>query len=369
MVEPPAQLERIRRALVIVALAGLGILFYSTVHHFVVSLVWAVILALALWPLFRILRKRVPGPAAVAPLLMCGIITLVILIPLGLLGILVAGEAEALLNEVGALLMGQKGDLMGTLGRIPVLGDDLQEGLQRLRSGGDGTNALSVIVAENKDTLIGILTSAAGKVVHNAFKTLVCVFASYFLFRYGEVLTAQANAAAVRLGGSGLARLLPQIRTTVRAVVYGLVATAIAQGVVAALGFWVAGVSYPLLLGLLTFVFSFIPFGPPLIWIPAAVSLLSDGRPLAAVLLAAWGTLVISTMDNILRPVFIGQATRMPVFFVFLGVLGGVMSFGMVGLFVGPVTVAVVLALWREFLARREGAPAGSPVWAAPGEP
>jgi predicted PurR-regulated permease PerM len=359
------QSERLRRVLVIVALTGLGILFYSTIHPFVISLVWAMILTVALWPIYRGLRKRLPGPATLPPLVMCVSILLLILVPLGLVGLLAAGEADALLSQVRGLITGDSGDLLTWLGRIPVVGDSLQEGLKSLREGATDKGAIAVILEQNKETLIGVATRALGDLVENAFKIAVCIFSAFFLFRHGEVLADQARLGALQLGGNRLAELLPKMRQTVRAVVYGLLMTALAQAVVAAFGCWVAGVGFPLLLGVLTFIFSFIPFGPPLVWIPAALSLFADDRPGRAIFLAIWGTLVISMMDNILRPIFIGQATHMPIFFVFVGVLGGLMSFGMVGLFVGPVTIALVLALWKDWIARREGKDAELPLWAA----
>jgi predicted PurR-regulated permease PerM len=140
------------------------------------------------------------------------------------------------------------------------------------------------------------------------------------------------------------------VRWTVRATVYGLVVTAIVQAILASLGFWVAGVSYPLLLGALVFLLSFIPFGPPIVWLPAALVVLSDGRIGWGIFLLIWGGGVVSSMDNILRPIFIGKAASLPILLVFIGVIGGVMAFGMVGLFTGPVVVAVALALWQDWV-------------------
>jgi predicted PurR-regulated permease PerM len=290
-------------------------------------------------------------------------ITVVLVVPLGLVGLLIVGEAQTLVESVRAWVMGEKGDLAGSLGDLPFFGDELRRGLLNLR---EDPQRLQEILNANRNTLIGLATRAMGDLVENGFKILVCIFSAYFLFRHGELLVQQARAAVRGFGGPRIESLLIQIKETVRAVVFGLVMTALAQAGLAALGFYVAGVAFPLLLALLTFVFSFIPFGPPIIWVPASISVMIEGRMLAGILLFIWGAGAISSIDNVLRPIFIGQATRMPVLMVFIAVLGGVMSFGMVGLFVGPVIMAIALALWREWVARQEEARGATPVRPVP---
>lgn len=362
MADNTASPERIRRVLATAGLVGLGLLFYSTIHPFVAALAWSVILALSLWPMFRWVRKRLPGPAAAAPLLMVAFITLGLLIPLVLTGLLVVGEAQDLVENVRGHVMGERGDLAATLAQVPFAGEGLRDGLESLRA---RPELFQKSLNENREVLLGIATKVMGDLLQNTFKIVICIFSAYFLFRYGESLAEQTRLALSRLGGARLEALLPRVRETVRAVVYGLLMTALAQAGLAALGFWVAGVSYPLLLALLIFIVSFIPFGPPFIWVPAAVSVMMNGRMMAGILLFIWGAGVISGVDNVLRPIFIGQATRMPVLLVFIAVLGGVVSFGMVGLFVGPVIMAVTLSLWRDWIARQEDVRTDPPVWAA----
>ena len=209
---------------------------------------------------------------------------------------------------------------------------------------------LQVLLRHNTETMISLATRAMTNLGRNIFKLVVCVFTTWFLFRHGDVLKDQLKEGVGRLGGERAEKLLGRIRETVRAVVYGLVMTALAQAVLTALGFWVAGASYPLLLGALMFVCSFIPFGPPLVWVPASLSFFVDGEVGWGIATFVWGATVISSMDNVLRPLFIGQVTRMPVLLVFMGVIGGLMAFGMVGLFVGPVIIAVALALWEDWV-------------------
>ena len=133
-------------------------------------------------------------------------------------------------------------------------------------------------------------------------------------------------------------------------MVYGILLTAIAQGLLAGLGYWVAGVPAPVLLTLVTILLALVPFATPFVWGGVAVWLLVQGHTLEAIGLAVWGTLVISWVDNLIRPLVISSATKISFLLVMFGVLGGLAAFGFVGLFIGPVILAILLAVWREWL-------------------
>jgi predicted PurR-regulated permease PerM len=140
------------------------------------------------------------------------------------------------------------------------------------------------------------------------------------------------------------------VASTTRAVVYGILLTALVQGAVAGLGYWVAGVAAPVTLTAVTVLVALVPFGTPLVWGSVAVWLLLTGQTVAGVGLLLWGGLVVSWVDNIVRPVMLSRAGNIPFILALFGVLGGLAAFGMVGLFLGPVILAVALAVWREWL-------------------
>lgn len=346
------QAERIRRFAVLAAVAFLVVLLYRVLEPFIAALAWAVILTLALWPPYRAMRDRIGGPTWLAPTVATATIGLVILVPLTTLGLLLVGEARDLAEHARAWLLGETGDLAGLLRSVPLAGEALEKGLLDWRRDPD---ELQAVLRQNTETMVSLATRAMANVGRNAFKIVVCIFSAWFLFRHAETLRRQVSDGVRRLGGDRGEALLNRIRITVRATVYGLVMTALVQAILTALGFWIAGASYPLLLGVLMFVFSFIPFGPPLVWGPASISFFFNGEIGWGIATFLWGAAVISSMDNILRPLFIGQATRMPVILVFMGVIGGVTAFGMVGLFVGPVIIAVSLALWEDWIAHQPG--------------
>jgi predicted PurR-regulated permease PerM len=176
------------------------------------------------------------------------------------------------------------------------------------------------------------------------------VFALFFLYRHGDSVLAQFRGVATRWLGEAARGYIQAVGVTVRAVVFGIVFTALAQGLLAGLGYWVAGVSAPALWGMVTALVSLIPFVGPVVWIGLSLGLLAHGEAQAALGLFLWGALVVSWVDNLIRPLVISGPTRIPFLLVFLGVLGGLNAFGLIGLFLGPVLLAVSVAIWREWL-------------------
>jgi predicted PurR-regulated permease PerM len=140
------------------------------------------------------------------------------------------------------------------------------------------------------------------------------------------------------------------IGNTTTAVLYGLVLTALAQGILAGLGYWFAGVRAPVLFGAFTALIALMPFGTPFVWGSLGAWLLFTGHTLEGIGLLLWGTLVVSSVDNLIRPLVISSATHIPFLLVMFGVIGGLAAFGLIGMFIGPVIVAVLLAVWREWL-------------------
>ena len=133
-------------------------------------------------------------------------------------------------------------------------------------------------------------------------------------------------------------------------MVNGILGTALAQSVLALVGFWVAGVPAAMLLGLLTFFLSIIPMGPPLVWLPASLWLYFHGQTGWAIFVAGYGLVVISSIDNFIKPYLISRGGTLPLLLVFMGVLGGLMAFGFIGVFLGPVILAISYALLSEWM-------------------
>ena len=179
------------------------------------------------------------------------------------------------------------------------------------------------------------------------------LFLMFFLYRDGESLTAEVRHG-LRLGlGARADNYLDIAQRTSRAVLYGIVLTAIVQGSVAGLGYWGVRLPSPALLTLLTIVMALIPFGAVVVWVLCCLWLFFQGETWRALALLAWGSLIVSWVDNLVRPLVISQATRIPFALVVLGIIGGLLGYGFLGLFLGPVILAIAHAAWEEWLRTR----------------
>jgi predicted PurR-regulated permease PerM len=175
------------------------------------------------------------------------------------------------------------------------------------------------------------------------------MLALYAFYVNGERLLDFARSLAPLLFPTAPARFLERIGESVHAVVFGLLGTALVQGVLVVVGLAVAGVPSAVSLGTVSALISFVPGGASVISILAAIWIGLHGQTVAAILLVLWALLVVSTIDNVMRPILISGRGRIPFLLVFLGVLGGLASFGLVGLFLGPVLLSVSRTLVEEF--------------------
>jgi predicted PurR-regulated permease PerM len=171
---------------------------------------------------------------------------------------------------------------------------------------------------------------------------------TFFILRDGNALADRLATMARRISGDQGIQLLNVAGGTVRGVVYGILGTAFAQGLMAGIGFLIAGVPGATLLGLLTFFVSVLPMGPPLVWIPAAIWLFYRGSAGWGIFMLIWGV-GVSSIDNVIKPWIISRGSKMPFILIFLGVLGGALTFGLIGVFIGPTLLAVAFRLVVEW--------------------
>jgi predicted PurR-regulated permease PerM len=182
---------------------------------------------------------------------------------------------------------------------------------------------------------------------------ILSVIIAFFFYRDGPTVVARLSEGVKRIAGDYSHRLIETVGSTVKSVVYGLLGTALAQGILAGIGFLIAGIPGAMLWAMVTFFISVVPAGPPLVWVPATFWLLFRDRPGDAAFLFIWGLLAISGIDNIVRPILISRGARLPFAMILLGVLGGLTAFGFIGIFLGPVVLAAGYSLLKEFLRQR----------------
>ena len=176
------------------------------------------------------------------------------------------------------------------------------------------------------------------------------LFVTFFLYRDGTAISQALYIGSRKLGGELGENMLDKARGTVMGVMLGIVGTAAAQGTVAMIGLLIAGVPEAVLLGFATFFLSMIPIGPPLIWGGAAAWLYSEGQTAWAIFLVLYGLFVISSIDNFVKPILIARGAGLSILLIALGVLGGVLVFGFIGIFLGPVLLALGDMLLRRWL-------------------
>lgn len=190
---------------------------------------------------------------------------------------------------------------------------------------------------------------------------LISTFLAFFLLRDSPQLASRLNVTVERLAGDRGRQLIKVAGNTVSGVIYGILGTAIAQAIVAGIGFTIAGIPGAVLLSVLTFFFAVIPFGPPLIWLPATIWLFANEKHGLSLFMLLWGIFVISSVDNLLRPYLISQGTKLPFALIFCGVIGGALAFGLVGVFLGPTLLAVAFRLIEEWSSEKTPITSESP--------
>jgi len=327
---------------------GLALLYgtYVVLQPFLVPMAWAAILAYVTWPLFRAARRLTKRPRVVA-----AVITLTVAlgvgVPLGWILALLGNEASTLVSRTADWVNAGAQPPQWVLDR-PSLATRIEQ--LEIRDYLDPKQLASY--ATRYGTFVSTrLVDLAGGVARNVFAFAMMLVMLFAFYTDGERLIQHARRLARVVFPRAPAVFLDDVGGVIRAVVFGLIGTAIVQGVIAAIGFTLFGVPSPAMLGLATSVLSFVPVGPPLLWGGASVWLFLQGAPWYKWAgMALWGFALVSSVDNVLRPLLISTGkVQVPFLLVFLGVLGGLASMGILGLFLGPVLLSVTFTLMAEF--------------------
>ena len=347
----PATPTWLRRSIVATLLGGLLIVGFVILQPFLTAVAWAAILVYVAWPLHERALARVGGRRIWAAMVMTALLALLLGATLLWLVVLLQREGSVALREALALLRTGV-ELPEPIARIPWVGPWLQERLGEL--GGDRAAWGRQLAewGEQWGEQVGTqVVRLLGDLGLNALRFAVALLTSFFLFRDGDRLLAEARRVLQGLLGERVDGYFEAAGSTTRAVVYGLLLAALVQGAMAGLGYWVAGVAAPVFWGATTALVALIPFGAPLVWGSIGIWLLARGDTAAGIGLLLWGALAVSWIDNLVRPLVISGVAKIPFLLVLFGVLGGLAAFGLIGLFVGPVILAILLALWREWAA------------------
>lgn len=343
-----------------VALVAIGCLF--VLRPFASALLWASILCYSTWPLFERLKSAMGGRKGAAAGVMVLVIALLLIAPFVIVGFRLADNLTIAIEWFRSFQQEGLPPPPAWVARLPLVGD-LVSG--RWADLSENTEYTMELLRQGLARSQVWLLKHSVLLLEGLAQLCLSVLIAFFFYRDGETVVEMAVAGIRKIAGDDTQHLLTTVGGTVKGVVYGILCTALAQGVAAGVGFKIAGLDSALLLGFLTFFLSFVPAGPPLVWVPVTLWLFYAGHPGLGVFMGVWGFLVISGVDNLVRPYLISRDTKQSFALVLLGVLGGILAFGFIGLFIGPTLLAVGATLIRQFVARkREGkppAPAPSP--------
>ena len=317
---------------------------------FALPILWASILCFATWPLYELLLKWLGGRRNLAAGLMTILLLLVLFIPFFLVGLTFTENIRSAIEWFELHRETGMPPPPEWVERIPLVGARISEYWSTLTESAEP--ALNWLKPWLKEAGVWLLRHSLD-FAHGVFQLAMSMLIAFFLYRDGEGVVAGVREGVQRISGDYAQHLIDVVKTTVRSVVYGVLGTALVQGVLAGIGFGIAGVPSPVLLALFTFVLSFIPFGPPIIWISASVWLFSQDRTGWGIFMAAYGLLIISSVDNLIRPYIISRGAALPFIVMFIGVVGGIVTFGFIGVFIGPTLLTVGYSLTMEILGSR----------------
>lgn len=328
-------------------------LFLKILLPFVSSLFWALIFAVAFYPVNRALKSLLRSRKGISAGICTLMAVLLIVIPLVFLTTLLVNEMSQAYQFFENLIeSGAFADLLRELESSRLI----QRLLELLSNGGQPLtleDALSMVGQKLTHFLASQTTLLAKKVSLGLIQFLVMIVALFYLLRDGDLLLEKLKEV-LPLEKEEKEELLRRIYEMIIASLYGNVLVAIAQGSLGGIGFWIVGLPSPLLWGSVMALLSLLPVvGAYLVWVPASLWLfLGQGELGKAIFLAGWGVLVVSTIDNILRPIFISERVKVHPLLLFFAILGGIKAFGILGVVAAPVIVAFSLAIFDFYLKR-----------------
>lgn len=339
------------RTFALVTALLLGVALFKIVQPFAGPLLWAVFIAFLLYPLHVRLTARLRGRQQLSAFLLTMLTLIVVLGPLTALSAAFAAQVGDLLQSVQSTVADQTRNNVLNLTNVPWIRDAL--GLL------DRTFDINVAqirgwLSEGSRELLQSLASLGGRVflgaVGTVFGFVLMVFMLFFFIRDGAEMVA-ITRELIPMSGAHKARLFDHLAAVTRAMVYGTGLTALIQGTLVGISFLIVGLPSPLVFGVIAALVALLPFGgTALIWGPAAIALAAQGRWGATVFMLIWGGLLVSLVDNVVRPMLVSGRAKVGTLTVFIGVLGGIGAFGAIGLFLGPVVLALIIALIRFML-------------------
>ncbi|MBZ0132978.1 MAG: AI-2E family transporter [Rhodocyclaceae bacterium] len=324
----------------LVTLLALGC--FLILQPFVAAILFAAIICVTTWPLHAWLLERLGNRTVLASSLMTLLLMLVVLLPMIFLAAGLADAIPPLTLKLRAFIEHASSAPPEWLRSLPFFGEQLATYWQNLA---DSREELNKLLKQFYDPTRKLLLTIMALTGEGLLQIVLVLFIAFFFYRDGPILVERLRSGSRKLGGELGEQMLALTRGTVMGVMVGIVGTAAAQSLVALIGFLIAGVPGAMLMAAAIFFLSMVPVGPPLIWGGAAFWLYDQGQIGWAIFMVIWGVAIISSVDNFVKPLLISRTASLPILLIALGVFGGVLAFGFIGIFLGPVLLALGLVL------------------------
>jgi len=336
--------EHIQQFFFLGLLLATTVVFFWILGAYLMPVFWAIVVAIVFYPLYIKINKSVRGRSSLASILAIGAVVLMVMLPLLLVGGMIVQESLSVYQSLtgegarteGLSLIKQAEGFVEYLEPYGISQEVVFEKLRLWATSMSQTLATSLITV--------------GQMTFSLFiSTAIMLYLLFFFFRDGERLQ-QTLLHYLPIGNAYEKRLFTRFAETSRAVVKGTLAIAILQGFLGGLTFWIVGVANPVLWGVAMAILSIIPaLGPAIVWAPASVILLATGSVWQGVTIIVVGVLLVSFVDDFLRPILVGRGSKMPDSITLLATIGGLSTLGISGFVVGPIVAAFFLSLWVMF--------------------
>jgi predicted PurR-regulated permease PerM len=359
--------ERAKQVEHVVLLSIIALLIIGSIAMvlpFLRSILWAVVFAVSIWPLFVKVESVLRGRTNLAALVPTLLLALIFFLPLVYVGSKLVTQASTALDYAEGLMDKGLGPPPLWLKGLPLVGDRLEGVWQDT---GQYTPKLIEMAKPHIKDLFGTIVSAGTGVARIILTGILSLIFFFFLLKEGRSIRISLEKMAERLGGEKGRRLLFVAGSTMRSVVFGILGAAIVQGIMATFGLWISGVPNPLFIGTAAGLLALVPVGLiQIVLLPAAGWLVYKGETGWGIFLFIWSFAVVGNVDNVIRPMLISRGAKIPFLVILLGVLGGLASGGIVGLFVGATLLAVSYTMLQEWVAAADEVPS-APALAAAG--
>jgi len=347
---PRARLHPYSYGFFLVLVLGTAVLCYVVLRPFLTAIAWSAILTVALWPLWRRLKARFPRRTTLVAALFSVSTGLIVLLPAVLLGKAIVNQASDAATSLGEKLRARELRSLGDLFAVPGVGRAIAWAQTRTGLSADELQAKGAEFAARASAVLAAQGGNVALTFLDAILTFVLtLFLLFFLLVDGEDMT-EAISDLIPIDDAARHGIIHSLGGMMEAIFKGSLACAVIQGACGGLSWLVAGFPSAILAGVAMGILSLLPIGgTAIVWLPGLVALFLQGRTGMAIFFLLWNVLVTSTLaDNILKPLLIGgKDTELSTFIVFLGVFGGIPTFGLLGVFVGPMALAVGVMVVR----------------------